>query len=249
MTARAGNSRSMTGTGHQLGDPSAAFGLAVERSPVEALDHRGGVVGEQRAEQADHEVGPEVGHIAVDEGHEVAFGLVQGDPHGLALAPAGRIAADHPGAGLRGDGTGAVGRAVVHHHHFVDQGHPAAAERQGGHDPLDDRSDGGRLVAGRNADRHHPAGLGRHQSGGVELGVVVDPRRVVVRGRCGHDPIFPHRGDAPLRSGHVGERRGRHRDARPSTSLTGPLAVGLQWRPSSRAAEGPGPVTLRQPAP
>ena len=79
------------GSGHQLGDPPAAGGVAVQRPGVEPL-HQCHVVGrEQRSEQAGHEGRRRVGHVRIEEGDDVAGGGGQGGGHGLALAtgPAG----------------------------------------------------------------------------------------------------------------------------------------------------------------
>ena len=62
------------GTGHQLGDPPAAGGVAVQRPGVEALDEGDVVGGEQRAEEPGHEGRGRVGHVGIEEGDDVAAG-------------------------------------------------------------------------------------------------------------------------------------------------------------------------------
>ena len=88
--------------GHQLGDPPAAVGGSVERAPIEPLDQGDRLVDQQRPEQSGHEVGPEVGHVGVDEDDEVAFGGLEAGAHGLPLPPVGGVGADDPGPGLPG---------------------------------------------------------------------------------------------------------------------------------------------------
>ena len=46
------------------------------------------------------EVGPEVGHVGVDEDDEIAIGGPEGRTHGLSLSPVGRLGGDDPGPGI-----------------------------------------------------------------------------------------------------------------------------------------------------
>ena len=92
-------------TGHQLGHPAA-----LERRPpprvvtlgalVEALHQGDAVVGEQRSEQAAHEVGVPVDQVGVHEHDQVAARDEQRLPHRLALAAGGCPGRD----GSRGSG-------------------------------------------------------------------------------------------------------------------------------------------------
>ena len=147
--------------GDELGDPSPAGGASAGPA-VEALhelDLRGR---EQRAEQAGHEPGPEVGDVAVDPGDEIAGGGGQRLPDGVALPGAGPGtgqdvgAVHHPGAGGGGHLGGAVGGVVVDDQDLVEQrdglDQPAAGR-------LDDPADGGGLVPGRDTQRGGEAGL------------------------------------------------------------------------------------------
>ena len=120
---------------------------------VEALDHGRGLVGEEGAEQPGHEVGAEVGDVAVDEGDQVTCGLTERHPHGLALATTSRVTSDHAGTGLLGDGSGPIGGAVVDDDHLVYQGDAAPGLRQLRDDRPNDGADRGGLVAGGDAHR------------------------------------------------------------------------------------------------
>src|SRR5690606_21786239 len=72
--------------GHQLGRPAAAH-LAVAGPLVEPLGEADLRVGQQRAEQADDEAGPDVGDVGVAPQHDVAARDVQRPPQRLTLAP------------------------------------------------------------------------------------------------------------------------------------------------------------------
>ena len=126
-------------------------------------------------------------------------------------------------------------------------GTPPAAAGQGRDDRVDDRPDGGGLVAGRDAHRRSgrsPLDCG--QRGGVE----------VARGRSGrvsspgvgasrHAAIIAHPEPVCVRAD--GPRCCRGPGAAPRRRIDGRLPFRPKWMPSSRAAEGPGPATPRQP--
>ena len=88
--------------GDQFGDPPAAGRVTVQRAGVEALHERHVLGGEQRPEQPGDEGRRRVGHVGIEEGHDVAGGGRERGGHGLALA-AGAARADHdPGPGVPG---------------------------------------------------------------------------------------------------------------------------------------------------
>ena len=116
--------------GDQLGDPAALErdrDAAVEhRALVEALDQLDARVGEQRAEQAGHEVGVPVDQVGVHEDDQLAGGDEERLPHRLALArPGAEVGADlrgavHGRAGVGRDGVRVVGGVGVDDHDLVD---------------------------------------------------------------------------------------------------------------------------------
>ncbi len=168
-----GEEAGQEGTGHQFGHPATLTGPAFEVPPVAALDevHRG--VAEQRGHQAGDEAEVEAGDVGVTPDHHVAPGGGEGLPQRLALAR-GRSAlgedgpgAHHPGAGPTGFRRRGVRRAVVDHHHLVDQ---SVALDQAVDDEGDDRPDRGRLVASRQADRDGGVALAGHQLVDGEIG-------------------------------------------------------------------------------
>ncbi len=162
-------------TRHQLGDPPAARGVAVQRPGVEPL-HEGHVVGgEQRSEQAGHEGRCRVGHVRIEEGDDVAGGGGQRRGHGLALAAGAAGAGHHRCPSVAGVLGGVVERAVVEHDHFVDQSVPPVPGQEGLDDRPDHRAHRGSLVTGGDAHRHRRPGpcLGlEHRSRG-EVTVVI----------------------------------------------------------------------------
>ena len=166
------------GPGHELGDPSAPGGVAVQRPGVEALHECHVVGGEQRSEQAGHEGRRRVGHVRIEEGHDVTGGGGQGGGHGLALA-AGPAGAGHDGcpgvAGLLG---GVVARAVVEHDDLVDQPVAPVPGQKGLDDRPDHRAHRRALVAGGDAHRDGGAGpcLGLEHGTRGEVTVVIGVR-------------------------------------------------------------------------
>jgi hypothetical protein len=145
------------GPRHELGDAATARRVAVQRAPVEALDHPDAGIVEQRREQPGDEVGAEVADVGVDPAHDVAVADVQRLPHRVALpASGGKLGhqlGDRKDAGPFGAGglVRRVGRAVVHDDDLVDEVEMLDEASAHGRD---DASDGGLFVARRKADRH-----------------------------------------------------------------------------------------------
>ena len=197
------------GAGHQLGDPAAAGGLAVQGAGVEALDQGHVVGGQQRPEQPGDECRGRVGHVGVEEDDEVARRRRRGPrpwPGPCPRRPAGPR--HHPCPGVGGVGGRVVARPVVEHDHLVDQAvAPVLGQERLDHRPHD-RSHRRGLVAGRDAHRHGPlrAHLGRQDPLGREVPVLIGAH---------HAP-----------------------DSSSRAALSGPQAQALPWWPSSRAAEG-----------
>ena len=224
IPARFGKEQVDDRPGHQLGDPASPGGGVVQGPVVEALDQLGGAVEQEGAEQAGHEVGPEVGHVGVHEGDEVALAGFESDPHGLALAaePGARsrwIRIGCPAVRCRhalgrwlvyDDGPGSpshlrrpVDGAVVDDQHLVEQGGAAADGGQSRGDRADDRPHGGCLVPGRDADGDLAVAFGCHQLLEVERAVPEYPPGALwfVAPRLRHGAIIAH-------GGHVAENRG-----------------------------------------
>ena len=163
------------------------------------------------------------------------------------LPPLGGLGADHPGPGRRGPGRRCRRRPVVDHHDVVDQRHPAAG---GGERRTMMPHDGARRWPPRCGPGCTPttvrSPLASASASRVEVAVGAPdarPRRVSPRSTW-----LPSSLTGPaVRRGHP-HRRPRRGPARPGgRGIDGCPGVRPQWRPSSRAAEGPGPATPRQP--
>ncbi len=153
---------------HELGDPAAATGRAVERALVVPLDEDGRIVDQQGPEEAGDEVRAEVGDVRVEEDDHVPARRLECGSHRLALASGRGLAGDHPRPRGRGDARRLVGRAVVGHHDLVDEG-DAATCGQGVDDGGHDHADGRCLVASGDADRHDAVPLAPDERGRVEV--------------------------------------------------------------------------------
>ena len=88
-----GEQQLQDGASGELGDPTSARGLALERALVEALHQLKPVVEQQWARQADDVVGRRVDDVTIEEDDHVAVGLGDAQRHGRPLAAAA-ISAD-----------------------------------------------------------------------------------------------------------------------------------------------------------
>ena len=186
-------------TGHQLGDPSAAGGLAVQGAGVEAL-HQGHVVGgEQRAQQPGDEGGRGVRHIGVEEDHDVAGRGGEAAAMAWPLPPGAARRRPPPGPRPRRAWT-AVSSPEPSSSTMTSSTSPSPpwAATNGCTRPHD-RADGRALVAGGDAHRDGPAGPAPWPRGPARRG---SPRG----GRCAPRPRFkqPGRVEAVPGSGYHG---------------------------------------------
>ena len=185
------------GTRHQLGDPSAARRVAVQRPRVEALDEGHVVGGEQRPEQPGDEGGCRVGHVGIEVGDDVAARGRQRRCHGLALAAGAAGPGHHDRPGVTGLLGGVVERPVVEHDDLVHQAVAPVPGQERLDDGPHDRTHGRALVPGRDADRDGPAGprLGLEHGADGEVPVVIGVRHA-------HDSSSRAALSRPARSGY-----------------------------------------------
>ena len=145
--------------GQQFRHAAAAVGLdgvaRAERAPEVALDERDLRLGEQRAEQAEHEALVEVLGVGVEVDDELAGGGRQPAPHRVALAERRSMLRQqrrlvlHAHPALTGDHRGPVARAGVDDQQLVDQ----LAERL---ERVEDRPERARDLAGGEDHRDGP---------------------------------------------------------------------------------------------
>ena len=110
------------------------------------------------------------------------------------LPPPGAVGGDDPGPGPAAMSAVPSLGAVVDHHHLVDQGNAPTGRRSGRTTiACDDGTDGGRLVAGRDAHGDPPVPLGLGQHGGDRNGRGSNGRCPLRGSARRHGAIIPHR--------------------------------------------------------
>jgi len=109
--------------------------------------------------------------VGVEEYDQLRGRLGEPGSHSLRPLPLGTIEANHACSVVVRDRGRVVDRVVVHHHQFVDQ---LAVGEHG----VEDRTDRGRLVAGRDDDRDGGLGFQADDAFEVELFAAKRPRDV-----------------------------------------------------------------------